>query len=327
MTAVDTTVSLSTAQLAALRAAGVTAVSRYIAPQSWKRITPAEYGRILAGGLQITLNWESGAQDLRAPGSSTTSSSARDAVAQARACGYPTGAAIYVSADWDVQAGDWSTVAGNLRIIRAQYAAAGYKLGLYAPWDALGWAQRDRLVDYFWQAGMSTSWSGGRNRNAWPGAHLRQRRQTTIAGVNCDLNDILISPFGAAGAGSTSSTGGTVSTAATEDIFNRVTTGRRFADTVGALNAHMPGTDAALAGLTEQVAKLQATQDEVLTAVNAGGTPTAPPVDVHALAAEIAAALIASGTNGLTAADHAGIVVDIKTVLGPVFAGASSALS
>jgi hypothetical protein len=201
MTVIDTTVGLSTAQIAGLRAAGVTAVSRYIAPQAWKRITPDEYRRILAGGLQVSLNWESGARDLYTVGTSTTADYARQAVAQVQACGYPAGCVILNSADWDVQAAEWPTVAARLRTIRPIYRAAGYGLGLYAPWDALGWAQRDGLVDVYWQAGMSTAWSGRRNANAWPGAHLRQRRNAVIAGVDCDTNDILIAQFGQAGPG------------------------------------------------------------------------------------------------------------------------------
>jgi hypothetical protein len=201
MTVIDTTVGLTTAQIAGLRAAGVTAVSRYIAPQAWKRITPDEYRRILAGGLQVSLNWESGARDLYTVGTSTTADYARQAVAQVQACGYSAGCVILNSADWDVQAAEWPTVAARLRTIRPIYRAAGYGLGLYAPWDALGWAQRDGLVDVYWQAGMSTAWSGRRNANAWPGAHLRQRRNAVIAGVDCDTNDILIARFGQAGPG------------------------------------------------------------------------------------------------------------------------------
>jgi len=199
MTAIDTTVGLTAAQLAALRAAGVTAVSRYIAPQVWKRITPTEAAWYAPAGVQLVLNWESGAQDLVNLSQADTETYARQAVVQAQACGYPAGCVIYVSADWNVAAGQWGTVARNLRAIRSIYRAAGYGLGLYGPWDALAWAKRDGLVDAYWQAGMSTSWSGGRNASAWPGAHLRQRRATFVAGVDCDVNDILIASFGQAG--------------------------------------------------------------------------------------------------------------------------------
>src|SRR5438045_5365543 len=43
----------------------------------------------------------------------------------------------------------------------------------------------------FWQAGMSTSWSSARNRNLHPSAGWRQTGHITIAGQDCDHNDIL----------------------------------------------------------------------------------------------------------------------------------------
>jgi hypothetical protein len=48
----------------------------------------------------------------------------------------------------------------------------------------------------------------------------------------------------------------------------------------------------------------------------AGAIPAAlAPIDIDALAEKIAADLIAAGTNGLTPADHAGVVEDVKTAL------------
>jgi hypothetical protein len=314
MTAVDTTVSLTLAQIAALRASGVTAVSRYIAPQSWKRITPLEYGRIIAGGLQVSLNWESGAQDLKTLTVASTQMYAAQAVTQARACGYPAGCVILNSADWDVSAGDWPTVAANLRAIRPIYRAAGYGLGLYAPWDALSWALRDGLVDVYWQAGMSTGWSGGRNRDAWPGAHLRQRRSTTIAGVACDTNDILIPTFGQAGAGNTPN----VSTGADMDQAEKLIRRTDFdGRVVGDVLADLENVRAflyAVPGAAGLVNPPPAGSVADLLAKLAANPP-APTVDVDALAVKVAAALIASNTNGLTPADHAAVVEDVKAAL------------
>jgi hypothetical protein len=198
VTAIDTTINLSAEQLSGLRAAGVTAVSRYIAHSTsiGKIIPLSEVPRYAAAGMQLVLNWEQNADDLRTLDVGKTGQYAREAVAMAQARSYPAGCAIYVSADWDVTASQWPTVAGNLRVIRPIYSAAGYRLGLYGPYDALGWAKRDGLVDFYWQAGMSTAWSGRRNASVWPGAHLRQRRNTSIAGVACDTNDILITQFG-----------------------------------------------------------------------------------------------------------------------------------
>lgn len=73
----------------------------------------------------------------------------------------------------------------------------------------------------------------------------------------------------------TSTGGSTVSTAATEDIMNRLINGRRVADILGATDAMARTTVPALA---EQVADLSAKLDAVLAAVKAipaagGGTP------------------------------------------------------
>lgn len=279
MTAIDTTVALSSGQLGGLRAAGVTAVSRYIAPQDWKVITPAEYARYGPAGMEVVLNWESGAQDLRSLTVSQTRVYAAEAVRQAHACGYPRGCWIYNSADWNVMPQDWPTVSANLRAIRPIYAAVGYGLGLYAPWDALTWAQRDRLVDGYWQAGMSTSWSGGRNAQLWPGAHLRQRHSTTIAGVDCDTNDIHIPAFGQAGA---TPTGGTdMPQPTTSEVVRLLAQGsddRGFVPLTGTPDVGAESVDpAAHYNLKAVMAKLDGLK--------------VPPIDQAALNAAVAAAL------------------------------------
>jgi hypothetical protein len=61
----------------------------------------------------------------------------------------------------------------------------------------------------------------------------------------------------------------------------------------------------AIGDVTKAVAAVQADVD----VLQAGG------VDVDALAAKITAALIASGANGLTAADHDAVIADVKTAL------------
>jgi hypothetical protein len=292
VTAIDTTVALTAGQLAALRGAGVSAVSRYIAPQVWKVCTPAEYARYGPAGMQITLNWESGAQDLKTLGAQSTRTAAFEAVRQAKACGYPAGAAIYVSADWNVTAGEWPVVAANLRIIRPIYAAAGYRLGMYAPWDALSWAKRDGLVDFYWQAGMSTSWSAGRNANPWPGAHLRQRHSTTLAGVACDTSDILIPAFGQAGAAP--SPGGTM---ATSDNTNAAIDAWRHGSATGADGVTVEPVkweirhEAFEAATSATLSMLGQKLDALTAAVAALSVPGVTDAQIDALAKKLAGAL------------------------------------
>jgi len=69
-------------------------------------------------------------------------------------------------------------------------------------------------------------------------------------------------------------TGGTMGTAATEDIMNREINGRRVADILGAVD---PMARQGLPALADQVASLRAEVAEVLTAVKALGAPVTPP--------------------------------------------------
>lgn len=195
---------------AALKAAGVVAVQRYL---SWlyrwggvthtyvnpKIIQGPEYAALRRAGIEVTLNWEYDARDWLG-GATAGSAHAAEAVRQAQALGYPAGCAIIGSADFDMTSAQWSD-AGHAyaQAFAAGIRAGGYRPGAYGPYDVLTWVRDARLMDVFWQAGMSTSWSGGRNAQAWPGAHLRQRGYKTVAGQQTDWNDILIPEWGQAG--------------------------------------------------------------------------------------------------------------------------------
>jgi hypothetical protein len=195
---------------AALTAAGVTICCRYL---SWlhfwsgtthtginpKIIQKAEYDELTAAGLTVILNWEYDAQDWLS-GSSGGVTHAVEAVQQARALGYPAGAPIVGSADFNMSRAQWDSAGKAYASAFVQtLTAAGYRAGVYGPWDVLAWCAAEVPgFSVFWQAGMSTSWSGGRNANPWPGAHLRQRAYLTVGGVQGDRNDILKEPIGMA---------------------------------------------------------------------------------------------------------------------------------
>jgi hypothetical protein len=183
---------------AALRAAGVVGVCRYLKPDSAPtyRIGLAEYRELIAAGIDVTLNWEFDAYDWLG-GAARGQAHAADAVRQAQALGYRPGRVIVGSADFNMTKAQWDTSAASYaRAFASGVRAAGFRPGVYGPWDVLTWIRDDKIMDAFWQAGMSTSWSGGRNAAAWPGAHLRQRGHKTVAGQDCDWNDILIPKWG-----------------------------------------------------------------------------------------------------------------------------------
>jgi hypothetical protein len=185
---------------AALKAAGASGVSRYLSyvnsRTAPKIVTKAEYDALLAAGLAVVLNWEYDTHDFTNAGFDARLA-ANEALRQARALGYPDVCPIYFSVDFDATAGQWSTIAARFRAVNAVLGVA--RTGIYGPWDVLEWARRDGVAAWFWQAGMSTSWSAGRNRNLWPGAHLRQRRTATIGGADCDINDIIQADYGQVG--------------------------------------------------------------------------------------------------------------------------------
>lgn len=187
---------------AALKSAGVRDVARYL---SWlpnpKVIDRSEYQSLTAAGFGIALVWEYEARDWLT-GATAGRQHATEAVRQAKVLGHPAGAGIYGGADLDMSSGQWTASTGGKaygKAFRDGVRAGGYRAGVYGPADVLTWCRTDLQFDLFWQAGMSTAWSGGRNRSLWTGAHLRQRRVVTIDSVPCDANDILISNYGQGG--------------------------------------------------------------------------------------------------------------------------------
>ena len=186
----------------ALRAAGATDVSRYLSyiktNTAPKIITAGEYQALLAAGIAVVLNWEYDTYDFVNTGFDARVA-ASEALRQANALGYPQRCPIYFSVDFDATAGQWPTIVARFRAVNDVLGVA--RTGIYGPWDALEWARRDGVASWFWQAGMSTSWSAGRNAQLWPGAHLRQRRTAIIGGADCDINDIVQANYGQTGGG------------------------------------------------------------------------------------------------------------------------------
>jgi hypothetical protein len=186
----------------ALQAAGVTTVCRYLSwPHYWagkthtetnpKIIQQAEYDELAAAGIRIILNWEYDSHDWMGGASSGTVHAA-EAVRQAQALGYPAGGVIVGSADFDMSKSEWDTAGHAYAVAWATVIEqAGYTPGVYGPYDVLSWCRNTTGISFFWQAGMSTSWSQRRNASAWPGAHLRQLGTKTVGGVPGDWNDIL----------------------------------------------------------------------------------------------------------------------------------------
>jgi hypothetical protein len=173
--------------VAAIKAGGYVFVSRYL---SWvnpstagKVIIQAEAKTLLAAGIDIYLNWEFDAQDcIRGTDGGTTD--ATEAVRQARALGYPRGATLFHSADFDVTDDQKPVVAAYFVAARAVEHAAGYRTGCYSGFWTVKYLLDHDAIDDAWQA---FAWSGGRWESR---AALRQvQNDISVDGADCDLDE------------------------------------------------------------------------------------------------------------------------------------------
>lgn len=188
---------------AILKAGGYKDVSRYLTWEHYwdgvnhtdynpKLILPGEYDALLGGGVSVTLNWEFDTYDWLG-GASAAYAHASEACRLARIRNYPSGAVIIGSCDFNVSMSDWNFggVKDYATIWDKEIRAGGYRPGGYGPWDFIQWCVNAGLLDMYWQAGMSTAWSGGRNAVRHPAAHARQIRQENFDGENVDVSEII----------------------------------------------------------------------------------------------------------------------------------------
>jgi hypothetical protein len=162
---------------AALKAAGVVGVSRYLAPVGsgdWKRITKPEYDALLAAGLSVVLNWEDSATGWQG-GYVRGVEYGRTARAQARALGHPDERPIIVSIDSGDQLvrsrGSVVLVPAEAHPLAVEHVRGfvdGSGTGpqaVYAGTNVIEECHRQGLVRFGWQAG-ARSWS------TVPGPHV-----------------------------------------------------------------------------------------------------------------------------------------------------------
>lgn len=171
----------------ALKATGCTGVMRYLSYRpNDKVITRDEYHQLVAAGLTVGFVWEFDARDF-VNSSFSASGAARIALDILAEIGAPSDSVIYYAVDFDIQRSQWWTVMN--RLLSGPIAVHGReRTGIYGPYDALEWARNDGVASHFWQAGLSTAWSNGRNRSEFPYNDLYQIRQANIGGADCDLN-------------------------------------------------------------------------------------------------------------------------------------------
>src|SRR5580704_4414604 len=135
MTAIIDTNRDVTAWLPALKAAGVTAIGRYLNrldPGEEKVVKPTEARAIAACGLRLFLIFEIGG---RPNGGAQGHLDGRWSAKYMAEVGAPAGAAIYYAVDYDAQADDMPGILAAFETFHAAVAAAGYRAGVYGSGD------------------------------------------------------------------------------------------------------------------------------------------------------------------------------------------------
>jgi len=175
--------------VSALRRAGVKFACRYLSHDTTgKNLTRAEADDLSDAGIWVVVVWESTAKRPLA-GRSAGVTDARDAAAQAAACGMPDDRPIYFAADWDASASQQDEI--NAYLDGAASVIGRGRVGLYAGYGPTKRAFDAGKIAYGWQ---TYAWSGGR----WDArAQLQQySNDHTINGVGVDYDRAVKSDYG-----------------------------------------------------------------------------------------------------------------------------------
>jgi hypothetical protein len=195
MTAVLDTNHETTPHLAALNAAGIKTIIRYLSPinpHGEKCVKAAEARAVADTGVRLGLVCE-GWGDF-AHGGISAGAGERDGAwcaEYAPTVGAPAGACIYYAVDVDASPDQIrKLVLPYFRSIRAQHDAAKikYRTGVYGSGGVCGAVLAADLADLSWLS-CSMGWSGSRAylaANSWA---LRQHVPATFCGMDCDADE------------------------------------------------------------------------------------------------------------------------------------------
>lgn len=174
---------------AALKRAGAHFACRYLSHDgSGKNLDHAEAKGLSDAGIWIVPVWESTAKRAL-DGHAAGAQDARDAEAQAKACGMPAGRPIYFAADWDATAGDQGAINDYLR--GAASVLGAHRVGLYGGYGPISRSFNAGTIAWGWQ---TYAWSGGQ----WDSrAQLQQySNDHLINGVGTDYNRAVKADYG-----------------------------------------------------------------------------------------------------------------------------------
>jgi hypothetical protein len=170
---------------AALAAAGMAFAARYLSHTEKKNLTASEAADLAAHGVSCVVVWETTASRAGA-GRAAGIADAKAATAQATACGMPAGRPIFFAVDWDAAP---SVVASYFEGVASVLGVA--RTGVYGGYRVVAHLLDLKLAAWAWQ---TSAWSQGH----WDArAHIRQYASTVrIGGVTCDKDTAYGADYG-----------------------------------------------------------------------------------------------------------------------------------
>lgn len=172
----------------ALKTAGVVFACRYLSHDTTgKNLDLAEAQRLSGAGIWLVVVWESTASRAL-DGHAAGAQDARDAEAQAKACGMPGDRPIYFAVDFDASG---QTGATNTYLDGAASVLGPGRVGVYGGYAAVHAALSGGHCKWGWQ---TYAWSGGQ----WdPRAQLHQySNDHVIGGVGLDFDTGMTGDYG-----------------------------------------------------------------------------------------------------------------------------------
>ena len=136
-------------------------------------------------------------------GAASAAIHAPQAIELHRAAGGPTGRPIYIAIDDNPTRSQYEDqIRPYLKAFSTALTVTGYATGVYGNYNTLQWAIEDGIGSFFWMH----DWGSGSGVHPRAQIHQVSGRQTTIDGIQCDVNKVFATDWGQWTPGSTEST-------------------------------------------------------------------------------------------------------------------------
>jgi len=154
MNAMDCATRLTSQTAAAVKAAGIVVVGRYLGymTEGWsKAITQDELSAIHAAGLSVVFIWESDPTSAGYFNNAKGIADAKQAIVEAEYLRTPKGTALYFTVDYDAQSADMAAIVEYFSGVR-EGLAGQYLVGAYGSFSVLTALKSSASApDKYWQ--------------------------------------------------------------------------------------------------------------------------------------------------------------------------------